>query len=125
MEIRNEGTQTIRYRAEDIVLRVGSEEYEAIDVSRVVADADPGLEEARIAKTEGIRGATLAPGDIDDGFVFFRKKIPQDEAPEGGVEVAIHLYDADHATLLETIPIPMVVVGEDPQPAGETRSGAY
>ncbi len=112
VEVRNEGAQRVRYRAEDIVLEVGDDRFEAIDVTRLVRDADPGLDELRIAKTEGIRGATLDPGYEEDGFVFFRKKLSEDDPDSERVAVTISLYDEAHAELLEVIRIPMEVLPE-------------
>lgn len=110
IEVRNTGALRVRYRAEDIVLEVGDDGFEAIDVTRLVRDADPGLDELRIAKTEGIRGATLDPGDEETGFVFFRKKLSEDDPDSQHVAVTISLYDEDHAELLEVIRIPMEVI---------------
>lgn len=110
LEVRNRGQRAVRYRTEDLVLHVNGEEYEAVPVERILNDADPGVQEARMAKTEGIRGATLEPGDSRDGFVFFRKKIPGDEAVDGKLKVTLSLYDTTHENLIEAIPIPLVVV---------------
>lgn len=108
--VQNRGSHTVRYRTEDIVLHVDGEAYEAVPVERILNDADPGIHEGRMARTEGMRGATLGPGDRADGFVFFRKKIPDDEAFAGNLRVSISLYDPAHETLIEAVPIPLEAV---------------
>ena len=108
MDVRNEGSQTVRYRTEDFILRVGDDEYEAIPLGRLITDTEAGNQEARIARTTGIRGATLDPGDSEDGFLFFRKKVAEGQPRK--LEVSLSLYDPEHETMLEAIRIPLVAV---------------
>jgi hypothetical protein len=107
--VRNDGSEPVRYRTEDFVLRIGDHEYEAVPLGRLVKHSEPGTVEKRMAVTLGMRGATLEPGGIEDGYLFFRRKLEGKDKLED-FEISLSLFDPGHEEILEAIRIPLVVV---------------
>lgn len=109
VRLENRGDQAVRFRVEDLSLELEQEAVMAADIDRLVSQGRAGnLEEGRLAKTTGLKPATLEPGERAQGFVFFPHKL--EAGRDDRVALKVVLYDPEHRESLEELSLPLELV---------------
>lgn len=109
IEITNRSDAPLRFRPEDFYLSDGEQLWQAVSPVRLVDEGRTGSTgEARIARTEGLRAATLSPGQYRRGYLFFDIKFAGEDQGRS-VTLQGTLFDDGHAEAIEHFAVPLVV----------------
>ncbi len=110
VELHNGGTETVGVAPDDFALVVGEKRHPAVGAEELVHDGVPGsLGESRVARTDGFRHSTLAPGQRAKGYLFFRFRADADDA-ELPIALLVNLRDGDGAVALEELEVDLAVI---------------